>query len=62
MPREYLELILLRDVYHCTIDELNSIPFQTVVAHIACIAAENDYREKQAKEQERKLKRARINR
>jgi hypothetical protein len=43
-PREYLELVLCRDVYHCTPLELAKIPVETVEAHLVCIAAENKVR------------------
>lgn len=39
-PREYIDLILCRDVYHCTPDELRHIPAQTVEDHLLCIQAE----------------------
>jgi len=40
-PREYLELVLCRDVYHCTPLELAKIPVDIIEAHLVCIAAEN---------------------
>lgn len=43
-PREYVELVLCRDVYHCTPLELAQIPLETVEAHLICIAAETKVR------------------
>jgi len=43
-PFEYLELIACRDLYHCTPLELARVPLGTVLAHLACQAGENAYR------------------
>lgn len=44
-PPEYLELLLCRDVYHCTPVELATIPLQTILTHLACLDAEAQVRE-----------------
>ena len=46
-PPEYVELVLCRDVYHCTPDELGAIDLDTVIRHQVCMAAENYVRENQ---------------
>ena len=40
MPIEYLELILCRDVYHCTPNELDAQDMERVGAHLVCLRAE----------------------
>ncbi len=44
-PAEYVELYLCRDVYHCTPSALAEQDYQVVMAHMACIAAENMVRD-----------------
>jgi len=39
-PLEYIELILCRDVYHCTPSELEKQYADVVNAHLVCLAAE----------------------
>jgi len=39
-PIEYLELILCRDVYHCTPVQLADVPLPTIIKHLACLDAE----------------------
>lgn len=40
LPQELLELILCRDVYHCTPPELAKVPLAKVMAHLTCIDME----------------------
>lgn len=44
-PPEYLELLLCRDVYHCTPAELATIPLRTIMTHLACLDAEAQVRQ-----------------
>ena len=41
-PQEYIELVLCRDVYHCTPLELKSIPLKTVLRHLTCVRVESN--------------------
>lgn len=40
-PWEYSELILCRDVYHCTPNDLGDVPMDKIAAHMVCLAAES---------------------
>lgn len=40
MPDEYLELILCRDVYHCTPVALAEVPYDIVRDHLTVLSAE----------------------
>jgi hypothetical protein len=40
MPGEYLELMLCRDVYHCTPMELANVPLTTIMRHLTCLRQE----------------------
>lgn len=35
-----MELVLCRDVYHCTPDRLQEIPLQTLLDHLTCLDVE----------------------
>lgn len=48
-PPEYLELVLCRDVYHCTPNELADVPLDKVLAHLICIIEEDKWRESRGK-------------
>jgi hypothetical protein len=39
-PAEYLELVLCRDVYHCTPQELAQIPMSKLLRHLTMLSAE----------------------
>lgn len=41
-PFEYLELQMMRDVYHCDPVTFESIPYDTVMLHIALLNVENE--------------------
>jgi len=41
-PPEYLELILCRDVYHCTPVALAEVPMTKVLTHLTCLSIEGD--------------------
>lgn len=42
---EYLELVLCRDVYHCTPSELAAEDWRTIEAHLEVMAAEAQVRD-----------------
>lgn len=44
VPWEYLELMLCREVYHCTPSELAEQPADVVQMHLSLINAENRVR------------------
>ncbi len=44
-PWEYIELILCRDVYHCTPSQLREEDFSDIMATLAMLSAENQVRE-----------------
>jgi len=44
-PVEYLELVLCRDIYHCTPPELGEVDMQTINAHLACLDGEAQARQ-----------------
>lgn len=39
-PKEYIDLVLCRDVYHCTPSELYQQDARIVMAHLACLDVE----------------------
>lgn len=39
-PERLIELILCRDVYHCTPVQLQQVDLATIAAHLTCISAE----------------------
>lgn len=39
-PPEYLELLLCRDVYHCTPSELDAQDWERVQLHLVCLNVE----------------------
>ncbi len=41
-PWEYIELVLCRDVYHCTPVELSHIPAEIVMRHLAVLGIEGE--------------------
>lgn len=41
-PWQYVELVLCRDVYHCTPAELDAQDFLRVREHLICLAVENE--------------------
>lgn len=43
-PPEYLELILCRDVYHCTPHVLRQIPLEDILTHLTCLRIEAEVR------------------
>lgn len=43
-PPEYLELILCRDVYHCTPQALRQIPLEDILVALTCLRIEADVR------------------
>ncbi len=45
-PPEYVDLVLCRDVYHCPPSELDRQDASTVLAHLVCLSAEEDYRKR----------------
>lgn len=44
-PTRYLELVLCRDVYHCTPVQLREIPMPTILEHLTCLAMEGKVRQ-----------------
>ena len=52
-PPEYLQLILCRDIYHCTPVELDQIPIETVMAHLICHTEEQKYLNEKSKAKKR---------
>lgn len=46
-PWAYVELILCRDVYHCTPVDLAGIPADTVIAHLTLLEVEATVRDMQ---------------
>jgi hypothetical protein len=49
-PWEYIELILCRDVYHCTPMELADVPLNKIINHLTCIGVENKVASMRAEE------------
>ena len=49
-PWEYIELILCRDVYHCTPNKLDDIPLDKILAHLTCISVEAQVRKQKEAE------------
>lgn len=43
-PPEYLELILCRDVYHCTPQALRLIPLEDILTTLTCLRVEAEVR------------------
>ena len=43
-PREYVTLVLCRDVYHCTPVELREVPLADILAHLTCLGVEGRVR------------------
>ena len=43
-PWEYVELIMCRDVYHCTPPELKNVPLEKIFKHLACMQEEAKHR------------------
>lgn len=48
-PWAYMELILCRDVYHCTPAELAQVPLATILDHLACMDVEAKVKQRRAK-------------
>jgi hypothetical protein len=44
MPAEYLDLVLCRDVYHCTPPQLDEIDNETLEGHLVCLEVEAEVR------------------
>lgn len=40
-PWKYVELVLCRDVYHCTPVELDQVPLVTILEHLAMMRVES---------------------
>ena len=43
-PKEYLRLVLMRDVYKCTLEEFDRIPIQRILVDMNLLSIENKYR------------------
>lgn len=43
-PWQYIELILCRDIYHCTPVELGKVPYDTITAHLEMMEIEAEVR------------------
>jgi len=52
-PQEYTDLVLCRDVFHCTPSELRAEAAEDIMAALACIEAENYVREQQERSRKR---------
>lgn len=39
-PWQYTELMLCRDVYHCTPAQLDDVPIETIREHLECMRQE----------------------
>ena len=48
-PWAYMELVLCRDVYHCTPVELARVPLTTLTAHLTCLDVEAEVRRRKRK-------------
>jgi hypothetical protein len=44
-----MELVLCRDVYHCTPVELARVPLTTLTAHLTCLDVEAEVRRRKRK-------------
>lgn len=42
-PREYLQLVLMRDVYKCTLEEFKRIPMSKILVDMNLLAIESRY-------------------
>jgi hypothetical protein len=51
-PWEYVELRFCRDIYHCTPNELAEVPYKKILAHLACMDGEEQYRKYREKHPE----------
>ena len=52
-PVEYTELVLCRDVFHCTPSQLRAEDAEDILAALACIEAENYVRKQQERSKRR---------
>lgn len=43
-PSEYVRLVLMRDVYKCTLEEFEKIPMSRILVDMNVLSAENEYR------------------
>jgi hypothetical protein len=48
-PWPYMELVLCRDIYHCTPTELAQQPLTTIAAHLTCLDVEAAVRRRKTK-------------
>ncbi len=44
LPAEYVDLVLCRDVYHCTPAELDEQDWERVATHLVCLEVETKVR------------------
>ena len=58
-PPQYLELILCRDVYHCTPSELDEQDAERVADHLLCLQEESKYRRMRDQREKEKGRRRR---
>jgi hypothetical protein len=56
-PPEYTELILCRDVFHCTPSQLRQEDAEDILSALACLEAEAKVRQAQEKADAQKRKR-----
>ena len=47
-PIEYVELVLCRDVYHCSPVDLAKVPYTTVAKHLVCLGIEAEVRNRKS--------------
>jgi hypothetical protein len=53
-PQEYTNLVLCRDVFHCTPSQLQAEAAEDILAALACIEAENYVREQQERSKKKR--------
>jgi len=58
-PSAYTELVLCRDIYHCTPLELDRIPLARVKQHLAALAGERRAQEIMRQHELQRLRRSR---
>lgn len=49
LPDEYVDLVLCRDVYHCTGRELDEQDWERVEAHLICLDVEGKVRQQRGR-------------
>lgn len=49
-PPEYTDLVLCRDIYHCTPDELDALDYERVLMHTVVLSVESKVRARRSRQ------------